>query len=238
VLFNPLLARFLTSPYPAKALILMKKLLRNLVLLLTGFLTLLLIIGCGADEEDEAEAPIANFVSATPPRGQVAVNGTITITFDNPPADVTVNIGIATVDGKTAEITGPFPLGPLALTIAWADGTQTLDYTINGPDCCGLVVTGGSVRDGDKDVDPELINSYGVIEIEFNEELTGNIALQTESGADVGWLGSVEGTKGTLELVKGRELQNETTYVIRGRVRDATGNPIDVSVTFVTKGKE
>lgn len=74
--------------------------------------------------------------------------------------------------------------------------------------------------------------------IEFAEDMTGDIALQTESGDDVGWLGKVEGNKGTLELVKGRELQNETTYVIRGKVRDATGNFTDVSVTFVTKGKE
>lgn len=77
-----------------------------------------------------------------------------------------------------------------------------------------------------------------MIEIEFAVEMTGNIALQTEGGDDVGWLGKVEGYKGTLELVKGRELQNETTYVIRGKVRDAAGNAIDVSVTFVTKGKE
>lgn len=68
--------------------------------------------------------------------------------------------------------------------------------------------------------------------------MTGNIALQTEGGDDVGWIGRVEGNKAILELVKGRELQNETTYVIRGRVRDATGNSTDVSVTFVTKGKE
>jgi hypothetical protein len=68
--------------------------------------------------------------------------------------------------------------------------------------------------------------------------MTGNIALQTESGADVGWLSKVEGNKAILELVKGRELQNETTYVIRGKVRDAAGNFIDIAVTFVTKGKE
>ena len=68
--------------------------------------------------------------------------------------------------------------------------------------------------------------------------MTGNIALQTEGGDDVGWLGKVEGNKGTLELVKGRELENETTYVIRGKVSDAAGNSTDVSVTFVTKGKE
>ena len=97
---------------------------------------------------------------------------------------------------------------------------------------------GGTVKDGDTDIDPEIINSDGKIEIEFTEEVTGNIALQTESGGDVGWIGKVEGNKAILELVKGRELTAETTYVITGKVSDAAGNSTDVSVTFVTKGKE
>ena len=92
--------------------------------------------------------------------------------------------------------------------------------------------------DGDKDVDLEALNSDGTIEILFSEDMTGNIALQTEGGDDVGWIGKVEGYKATLELVKGRELENETTYVIRGKVSDAAGNSFDVSVTFVTRGKE
>ena len=98
-------------------------------------------------------------------------------------------------------------------------------------------MTGGTVKDGDKDVDPEAINSDGIIEITFSEDMTGNIALQTEGGDDVGWIGKVEGTKGILELVKGRELVNETTYVIAGRVSDAAGNVTEVKITFVTKGK-
>ena len=68
--------------------------------------------------------------------------------------------------------------------------------------------------------------------------MTGHIALQTEGGDDVGWLAKVEGNKGILELVKGRELENETTYVIAGKVSDTAGNSTDVSVTFVTKTKE
>lgn len=68
--------------------------------------------------------------------------------------------------------------------------------------------------------------------------MTGNIALQTEGGDDVGWIGRVEGNKAILELVKGKELQNETTYVIKGKVRDVAGSSYNVSVTFVTKGKE
>lgn len=74
--------------------------------------------------------------------------------------------------------------------------------------------------------------------IEFAEDVTGNIALQTEGGDDVGWIGKVEGNKATLELVKGRELTTETTYVIAGKVSDPVGNSMDVSVTFVTRAKE
>ena len=61
--------------------------------------------------------------------------------------------------------------------------------------------------------------------------------IETEGGDDVGWIGKVEGTKATLELIKGRELKKETTYVIKGEVSDATGDTINFRVTFVTKAK-
>ena len=76
----------------------------------------------------------AAFVSAAPPGGEIAANGTITVTFDNAPADVTVSAGTVTVAGKTATITGPFTPGPLALTVTWVDGTQALNYTVIAPD--------------------------------------------------------------------------------------------------------
>lgn len=98
-------------------------------------------------------------------------------------------------------------------------------------------MTGGTVSDGDKDVDPAAINSDGIIESTFSEEMTGHIALQTEGGDNVSWLGSVDGTTGTLELVKGREIVNETTYVIVGKVSGAAGNETEISITFVAKGK-
>ena len=197
-----------------------------------------MLAGCGGDDIITDEPIPANFVSASPPGGVIAANGTITVTFDNPPGDVIVNTGtVIKLTGKTATIAGPFKPGPLALTITWADGTQTLNYKVVGPDCCGLRVVGGTVKDGDTDVDPEAINSDGWIEIEFTEEVTGNIVLQTEAGDNVGWIGKVAGTTGRLELVKGRELTNEMTYVIKGKVSDAAGDSINVSVTFVTKGK-
>ena len=203
---------------------------------MAGVLTVSILAGCGDIDDTDEPVPV-NFVSATPPDGEISPLGTITVTFDNTPVDLTVSHGTVT-GGKTAFISGPFTPGPLALTLTWADGIQKLTYTVLGPCCAPLTITGGTVEDGDTDVDPELINSDGKIEIVFDEDVyDGNIALQTEGGDDVGWIGKIEGNKATLELVKGRELTTETTYVIKGKISDAAGNRIEVSVTFVTKGK-
>ena len=182
--------------------------------------------------------PLAAFVRANPTaQSELAVDDTITLTFDNPPEDVTVSTGSARIIGKRVRITGPFDPGPLALTIAWADGTQTLTYTVRVPDTEAPRITSGSVNDGDKDVDPEALHLGGPIQIEFSEEVTGNIALQTVAGADVGWRGKVAGKKGTLEFVRGKELDNEKTYVIVGKVEDAAGNSTDISIRFTTSSK-
>ena len=76
-----------------------------------------------------------------------------------------------------------------------------------------------------------------MIEIEFSENVEGHIALQTEGGDDVGWLGCVEGNKGRLELVKGREIGNQIVYVIVGRVRDNHFNRAKFRITFTTRVK-
>ena len=122
---------------------------------------------------------------------QLTVDGSITVIFDNPPEDVTVSTGVATVNDNTVTITGPFTPGTLELTITWADGSLTFTYTVAAPDTEAPSITGGTISDGDKDVDPSAN-----IEIEFSEEVTGTIALQTEAGDDVGWTGKIEGNKG------------------------------------------
>ena len=216
----------------------MTKLFRNLVFLLTGLLAVSMLTGCGSDDDIDEPIPV-NFVSATPPDGEIAANGTITVTFDNKPVDVTISHGdgTITVSGKTATIHGPFTPGSLELTLTWADGTQVLNFTVRSPCCSAPTITGGTVKDGDTAVDPEFINSDGQIVIQFSEDVTGNIALHTEGGDDVGWLGKVEGSKGTLELVKGREIVNGTVYVIVSKISDAKGNRVDYEITFVTKNK-
>ena len=183
------------------------------------------------------KAPVA-FVGVDPTiDSELTVNDTITFTFDSPPDDVTVNVGDPTIDGKIVTITGPFTPGPLKLKITWNDGSLTFTYTVAEPDTDAPDITSGTVRNGAKDVDPKAINSNLRIEIEFSEAVSGNIALQTAAGVDIGWLGRVEGNKGILELVKGKELGNEITYVIAGKVEDAAGNSTDISITFTTASK-
>ena len=99
------------------------------------FIGLLASCGGGDDSDSKVETPAANFVSAAPPSGsEIAANASITLTFDNAPADVTVSAGAAAPSGKTVTVNGPFTPGPLNLTVTWADGTQTLIYTVTSPD--------------------------------------------------------------------------------------------------------
>ena len=218
----------------------MAKLFRTFALVLAALFALSLVVGCGGGEEEEEAAADAAFASASPASGDLASNGQITVTFDNDPGTVTASAGAVSGAGKTRTIAGPFTPGALSLTLTWTngDGSHTLTYNVTAPDNEAPTVTGGTISDGAEDVDPEEINGDGVIEVEFSEEVSGNIALQTEGGDDVGWIGKVEGMKGTLDLVKGKEIGNETTYVIKGKVSDAAGNETEVSVTFTTKGKE
>ena len=229
-----------------------QKKFRALTLLVAIIPAISMLAGCGGDDDVGKEVAVpAAFISANPPSGsRIAANESVVLTFDNPPADVAVTPGVATPFdvtvslgasslrfGTTVILHGPFIPGPLTLVVSWADGTMTLTYTVTGPDCCAARVTGGTVKDGDTDVDYEAVNSDRRIEITFSEEVTGNITLQTEAGEDVGWIGRVDGYRGILELVKGRELKNETTYSIVGKIFDALGDEFEVRVTFVTRGK-
>ena len=104
-----------------------------IVALLTAYM-----IGCGSFNEAE-ELPVVAFLSATPPDSEVPANGTITLNFDNALEDITVQasigkVGRTIISGKTVTINGPFTQGELAFTITWADGEQTLNYTVTAPD--------------------------------------------------------------------------------------------------------
>jgi len=221
----------------------MAKLFRTFALVLAALLALssVVMIGCGGDDEEDVEA--AAFTSASPESGSsIAANSSISVTFDNDPGDVTSSVGTVSDAGRTRTIAPPdggFAVGTLDITLEWTngDGSQSLNYTVTPPDTEAPTVTGGTVEDGDEDVDPEALNTDG-IEITFSEDVTGTLIIQPEEGENIGWRSSFEGSTGTLTPIAGRELGNETTYVITGPVSDAAGNELEVSVTFTTKAKE
>lgn len=88
--------------------------------------------GCGSDEDILEERVPFSFVAVSPRIDSCVFppNGTITVIFDGEPEDVTVSAGTVTVEGKKAIIAGPFTPGPLALTIFWKDGTQSINCTV------------------------------------------------------------------------------------------------------------
>ena len=95
-------------------------------------LSVIYMVSCGQREDDAVDA-IA-LVSAEPSNGStIEAHGIITVTFDGVPGNVSVNVGVVKQLGTTVTISGPFPPGPLTLTITWADGVQTLTYTVATP---------------------------------------------------------------------------------------------------------
>ncbi len=203
-----------------------------------GPLTLSIAWKDGAQILNYNVRPPVALVRARPAGGETLdVDATITLIFDRRPEDVTVSQGVAEVTGRFVDITGPFDPGTFVLEIIWSNVSHTLTYTVRTPDTEAPEITGGTVSDGNKGIDPDILNSSARIEIDFNEEVSGNIILQTTAGVNVGWIGEVDGKKGTLELVKGKELDSGTTYVITGKVNDAAGNETNLDITFTTASK-
>ena len=119
----------------------MKLFFRTLAIVIAALLAVYMV-GCGGDDE-EPEPEAAAFQSATPADGsELAANGSISVTFDNNPGDVTVSAGTVAGSGTSRTITGPFTTGALALNIEWTngDGSHTLNYTC-------LLYTSPSPRD-------------------------------------------------------------------------------------------
>ncbi len=217
----------------------MAKLFRTFALVLAALFALSLIVGCGGGEDDP-EVAEATFNGATPASGtEIPANSDIVLNFSGTPENLAVSTG--TLEGTT--IKGPFTGTSLSITVTWdngpegAAGSETLTYTLTAPDTDAPTISSSTVSDGDEDVDPEPLNTDG-IEVKFSETVTGNIALQTEAGENVGWDGKVDGDTATLTPLAGKEIGNETTYVVAGKVSDAAGNELEVSITFTTKGKE
>ena len=101
----------------------------RILAILISILLAIHIVGCGAD--DAEDVPV-NFVSVTPPGGEIGGNATITLTFDNIPTGVTSTAGNVTVVGKSVVIEGPFKSGDLKFTVAWVGGSRDLTFYVTG----------------------------------------------------------------------------------------------------------
>ena len=117
---------------------------------------------------------------------------------------------------------------------------MALTYKLKAADKTAPKISGGNVKNGAKDVDPEPLNADGIT-LEFSEAVgQGTAELKPEGGEVIGTEAKWEAKKVTLTLLAGKTLANETTYVITvGGVKDGAGNALEGgTVKFTTKGKE
>ena len=232
-----------------------------LALIISIMFVAFMVTGCGGDgnndddaaandDDDDAAAeeegpPSATTVTVDPAAGAtVPSNQQFSLVFDQ-------GVTAATVDGTPAIGSGlnwtaspALAQGSATLNIGWTnrDGsTGSLavgPYTIDDPDVeAPMIAAGGTVADGDADVDPAPINAAG-FRFDFDEAVTGTIKLTDEAGADLNWTPNVSGQTATLGVVAGQELANETTYKVEIDVQDGSGNATTTTITFVTKPKE
>ena len=236
----------------------MHKLLTAGILITFGMLIIGIIGGCGDDdppeevtdppqsEDDIGPTSATEVVIDPPPRGNVVIPQCIefTLTFNEGVVAVTVNETPATGSGLNWEwFGGSLSEGTATLKIMWTNRDGSRAFAEAGPyhvvsGCGGEPpnITNGTVADGAADVDPAPINAGG-FRFDFDEPITGNIALTDEAGADLNWIGIVAGQTATLTPVAGQELVNETTYKIEIDVHDGAGNQLKATITFVTKPK-
>lgn len=191
-----------------------------------------------ANHIGETVRPPAVFVSADPvPESELEVDDTIVLTFDNTPEAFTTSIGVATVIDNTVTLSGPFDPGTLVLVVTWADGTQTLRYTVRESDTEPPQITNVIAMDSDGNIEPQPTQNTTRFEITFNEPTIGQVILFTAAGTNVGWSGKIEGNKGIVERRYAKALESGFTYIIEVYAIDTAGNEIGYTITFPPVGE-
>jgi hypothetical protein len=219
----------------------MKRTIQALAMLIAMTLAVVWIVGCGEDEE----GTVAAIASANPPDGsEIAGNQEITITFDNPALDVTVNGVPATGSGKAWKWKGEIPEGAQTLAVAWTNedessGSGSISYTVLAADTTAPTLASSDPGDGDKDLDPEALNADGM-KLVFDEALKKVTVEVTVEGEALKWTSELSDDKMTANLVmlKGGELSFESEIVIAYTAEDAAGNKVEGEITFTTQAKE
>ena len=233
----------------------MHRLLRRGILITFGILITCIITGCGDDDapekvtdppqsEDRVQPPRATKVEVVPAGGTVSSNQAFTLTFNQEVIAVWCNDTPAVGSGLNWKVAPVLGQGDgQILNIKWENQDGSMDTIEAGPYSVEdgghgepPLITGGTVADGDVDVDPALINAAG-LRYDFDEDVTGAIKLTDEAGNDLNWIASVAGSTATLTPVAGQELANETIYNIEISVADGSENKLDTRITFVTKPK-
>ena len=241
----------------------MHRLLRASILIMFGMLIIGIISGCGDDSPevvtdpsdprtDDAPPPhtgppftgvVFTFTLDPAPGGEIPPNTQFSLTFDGTVDAVTVNGVAATGSGFNWAVSLALQEGDgQTLNVSWTNrdgssGSQAVGpYTVRAPDTTPPSITDGTVADGAVDVDPAPINAGG-FRFDFSEDITGTVKLTNEAGADLDWIANVVGQTATLTPIAGQELANETTYKIEIDFQDGAGNPLETTITFVTKPK-
>ena len=243
----------------------MHKMLRTTILITFGMFIICIIGGCGNDSPEVVtdpsnpttsrgtpprtdgldDVPPHQILTVTPPAGaEIPPNTEFSLNFDDTGVvAVTVNGVAATGSGADWTASPILPEGDdQILTVSWTyrdgrSGSQAVGhYTVRAPDTTPPRITSGTVADGTVDVDPAPLNVSG-FQFGFDEDVAGSIKLTDEAGADLNWIANLSGQTATLTAIAGQELVNETTYKIKIDVHDGAGNPLQVTITFVTKPK-
>ena len=240
----------------------MHRLLTVGILITFGMFIIGIIGGCGDDSPEVVTDPSNPTTSrVTPPRiddgpphqmlggvdpspgAEIPPNTQFSLFFDQVIVAVTVNGVAATGSGLNWTVSLTLPEGDgQALEVRWTnrDGSSESravgPYTVRVPDTMPPRITGGTVADGTVNVDPAPLNAGG-FQFGFNEAVAGSIMLTDEAGVDLNWIATLGGQTATLTAVAGQELVNETTYKVEIDVHDGASNPLQVTITFVTKPK-
>ena len=240
----------------------MQKFLGAGILITFGMFIICIIGGCGEDSPEVVTNPsnpttsratplrdvgppptVSPFVVDPSPGGApIPPNTQFSLTFEQAVDAVAVNGIAATGSGRNWTASPTLLQGDgQTLNVTWTNrdgssGSQAVGpYTVRVPDTTPPRITSGTVADGTVDVDPAPLNAG--IRFDFDEPVTGTIKLTDEAGADLNWIANVAGQTAVLTPVAGQELVNETTYKIKIDVHDGAGNPLQTTITFVTKPK-
>ncbi len=227
--------------------------LKNEKTLCIVFLSLicLIVCSCGGDGE------IVNFIGSEPPDGgEIPFYGELKLNFDQPPLSVTVNGHDVYVEGATILLDSHdlyliggqtkcfFAIGTSAtFTIAWTnrDGSSgpgakiTLRVVKGYVDIGPPSIVWASVKNGDEDVAPELLNAEGIT-IRFNICVRqGTIDIRPKGEDALGWMPSWGEDSVTIKPPEGKGPVHHATYIIEGLAKDEVGNTIKIDITFATK---